>query len=221
MSEWWTYRPSDLLMFEARTYHRLFELYNQALWPAQVLVLLLGVALVLSAWRDGVSARATGAILAMAWLWVAWAFHWQRYATINLAARSFAAAFAVQALLIVVGAIRRRSWLDPSRPPDPIGLGVVFFAVVLQPLLGPLLGRSWAAAELFGLAPDPTALATLGILLIAGESWVLFLIPLLWCAVTAATLFAMNARDWWLAPVVAVAVIVETARTRRRSSAVR
>ena len=38
-TEWWTYRLSDLLMFSARSYHRLFELYNQDIWPAQVVAL--------------------------------------------------------------------------------------------------------------------------------------------------------------------------------------
>jgi hypothetical protein len=34
MSEWWTYRPGDFLMFAPRTYWRLFELHNQAAGPA-------------------------------------------------------------------------------------------------------------------------------------------------------------------------------------------
>ena len=38
MSEWWTYRPSDFLMFAPRTYWRLFELHNEAWWPAQAIV---------------------------------------------------------------------------------------------------------------------------------------------------------------------------------------
>ena len=33
MSEWWTYRPSDFLLFAPRTYYRLFELYNAEIWP--------------------------------------------------------------------------------------------------------------------------------------------------------------------------------------------
>ena len=40
MSEWWTYRPSDFLMFAPRTYWRLFELHNEAWWPAQPLLVL-------------------------------------------------------------------------------------------------------------------------------------------------------------------------------------
>ena len=46
MSEWWTYRLSDLLLFSPQTYYRLFELYNAAIWPAQVLAIALGLAVV-------------------------------------------------------------------------------------------------------------------------------------------------------------------------------
>ena len=45
MSEWWTYRPSDFLLFSPRTYYRLFELYNAEVWPGHVLALALGLAL--------------------------------------------------------------------------------------------------------------------------------------------------------------------------------
>ena len=39
MSEWWTYHLSDFLLFSPRTYYRLFELYNAAIWPAQIVAL--------------------------------------------------------------------------------------------------------------------------------------------------------------------------------------
>ena len=45
MSEWWTYSLSDFLMFSPRTYYRLFELYNAAIWPAQLVAIALGVAI--------------------------------------------------------------------------------------------------------------------------------------------------------------------------------
>ena len=104
MSEWWSYRPSDFLMFSPRIYWRLFESLNAAVWPAQVV--LVGVAL---AWVGGFVRGARGrgeaalrmrraAALALCWLFVAWAFLWQRYAPINWAASGFAAAFVLQAL---------------------------------------------------------------------------------------------------------------------------
>ena len=43
MSEWWTYRLSNFLLFSPRTYDRLFELYNAAIWPAQAAAFLVGL----------------------------------------------------------------------------------------------------------------------------------------------------------------------------------
>ena len=90
MSEWWTYAPSDFLLFAPRTYYRLIELHNLDVWPMQFVALLLGVAILVlargeRAWRR----RAVAAILAGCWLWVGWAFHIQRYATINWVAPWF------------------------------------------------------------------------------------------------------------------------------------
>jgi len=98
VSEWWTYTLHDFLLFSPRTYYRLFELYNREIWPAQVLTSGAGVAILLALRRDGARAgRVIAAVLAGCWLWVAWAFHFQRYATINWAATYFAAAFAITA----------------------------------------------------------------------------------------------------------------------------
>jgi hypothetical protein len=102
MSEWWTYGLRDLLLFSPDTYYRLFELYNLEWWPLQAVALALGATLWLLCRRGGERAgRAIAAILALCWLWVAWAFHDQRYASINPAADYFAWGFAVQALLLL------------------------------------------------------------------------------------------------------------------------
>ena len=110
MAEWWLYGPRDLLLFAPRTYYRLFELYNLELWPLQLLALALGLAILVLARRGSERAgRAIATILALCWLWVAWGFHWQRYASINLAAGYFAWAFVIQALLLLwAGAVRGR-----------------------------------------------------------------------------------------------------------------
>jgi hypothetical protein len=43
MSEWWTYALSDFLLFSPRTYYRLIERHNAAVWPGQILSLGLGL----------------------------------------------------------------------------------------------------------------------------------------------------------------------------------
>ena len=59
MSEWSTYTFRDLLLFSARTYDRLFEIYNAAIWPVQIAALLMGAAILwLLLRRDGREASA-------------------------------------------------------------------------------------------------------------------------------------------------------------------
>ena len=162
MSEWWTYSLSDFLLFSPRTYYRLFELYNVALWPAQLLVPVLGAAILLLLRAGGRRrSRIVATILAGCWLWVGWGFLYSRYATINWAAAYFAALFALQAALLLAGAAGGKlDFGTPSRGARRTGLGLFLFALLALPWAGPLLGRGWRQMELFALAPDPTALAT-------------------------------------------------------------
>jgi hypothetical protein len=86
---------------------------------------------------------------------------------------------------------------------------VASFALLLHPLVAPSLGRSWQAAELFGVMPDPTAVATLGILLLASNRahWTLQAIPVAWCVISGATLLTIDAPDALTAPLLAVATV--------------
>jgi Family of unknown function (DUF6064) len=73
--------------------------------------------------------------------------------------------------------------------------------------------------ELFGVAPDPTAVATLGVVLLATDPirWELLAVPVLWCAVGGATLWAMEAPDAWIMPLAAALVLVmATHRIRQK-----
>ena len=211
MSEWWTYRPSDFLLFAPRTYYRLFELYNADIWPMHIVTLAAGVTiLVLMAGRAPWRGRLIAAMLAACWLWVAWAFHWQRYATINWAAGYFAAGFAIEALLLIWIGVRDRFTFDSIESTRArIGVAIFVFALIAQPLLGALLGREWLQLEVFGVAPDPTVVATLGILLAANRiPWIALPIPLLWCLLSGTTLWVMNAVDAFVLPFVATLVLI-------------
>ncbi|MBU1395976.1 MAG: hypothetical protein KKE84_07510 [Gammaproteobacteria bacterium] len=90
------------------------------------------------------------------------------------------------------------------------GLGLLLFALLMFPLIGPLLGRNWMQAEVFGMAPDPTALATLGVLLFASvrPAWGLFPIPVAWCLLSGTTLWAMKSPDFAVAPLAALLALV-------------
>ena len=199
MEDWLTYRLSDLLLFSPRTYYRLYELHNRAWWPAHLAFLGAGVS-ILVLLRRGTqwSATASIALLSACWVFVAWAFHLERYATINWAAQYFAAAFLIQALLMVgYGIGRRRPVLAWQSTNGRVALALTAFALVGQPLVGLLARRMWTQLEVFGLAPDPTVIATLGVLAMTTPRAprYLLVIPAAWCVISSATLSAMGQPD--------------------------
>lgn len=179
MSEWASYGLSDFLMFSPQTYWRLVARYNAAWWPGQLEVaagpamlwLLLRVP---RAWAT----RGALLLLALAWAWVGWAFHWQRYSEVFLAAPWLAAACAGQAALLVVAAALP---MQESARAAGAPAFLLLAAALLYPLLAPLTGHAWQEAEVFAFMPEPTTLATLGALLgLAGLPW--------WCRAGLAVL---------------------------------
>jgi hypothetical protein len=226
MSEWWTYTPSDFLLFSPATYYRLFELYNSEIWPGQILATLLGLAiLALLRVPTPSQSRIISAILAACWLWVGWAYLFTRYASINWAATYFAAAFAVEGILLTLfgaagGLLSLRS---DVRWASWAGSGLFFFALAIEPLVGLLAGRSWSQVEIFGISPNPTVVATLGFLILASDwsKWVVIAIPIMWCLVSGATAWVMKSADAPLMPSAAAFSIfvmgVTTFLGRRRS----
>jgi hypothetical protein len=212
MSEWWTYSLADFLMFSPHTYYRLFALYNIAIWPGQIVALTGGVAILVflrggSAWHG----RAIAAILAVGWAWTAWAYLLDRYDTINWAGRNFAAGFALEAVLLGgTGLVAARLRFRPATDiVGRCGLGLFLFALAGYPLLPRLTGRAWTEAEIFGLAPDPTAIGTLGLLatMVGRGHWPLSILPLLWCLISGTTLWSMGSPEAGVVTVAAVAAL--------------
>jgi hypothetical protein len=206
MSDWWTYRLSDFLMFSAETWHRLFVRLNHDIWPLPLIMLGIGLALVALVLRgDPRSLRIASAVLAGCWLLVAWLFHWERFREIHLAAGWYAGAFLVQSALLLTP-------FSLSRPPRPsrlrAGVGLVLFGVLLLPLTGPVQGRPLEAVQCFGLAPDPTVTATLGVLAVARARWFVWIIPVLYSVLSGATLLALEAPDAWVPPLAALLAVL-------------
>lgn len=197
MSEWWTYRLSDLLMFSAATYYRLFALVNEDVWPLQLVAAVIGLLLLAGVLCGKPGPRTAACLLGLCWAWVGWAYHARRYADIHLAGEYFATAFLFEALLLGIAGWRGR--FVPPAPEGGVRAGLVLLlgGLLVYPLLAPLAGRPWGQAELFGIAPDPTAVVTLGVLLAGRGRWWLWPIPLLWCVASSMTLVEMDAGQAW------------------------
>ncbi len=213
MTEWWTYNLEDLLLFSPQTYYRLFELYHYDIWPIQILAMILGVIILLLVLRNPPwQGRIISFILAACWLWVAWAYHRQHYASINWFADYFAIGFSLEAMLFIwIGIFRNRlKFRSETLFVKHAGLSIFIFAVFIQPFAGLLFGRIWIQSELFAITPDATVIATLGLLLLSVNKtfWLLYIIPLCWCLITGITLWIMNSPDALLSPLAAVVVLI-------------
>jgi hypothetical protein len=219
MPEWWSYSLADFLLFSPRTYYRLIERYNLAVWPGQVLTVGVGVALLaLLRLKQAWQGRAVSGILVILWAWVAWAFLWQRYSTINWAVTYLLPLFALEILLLLwIGVVRNGLTFQLNRRPTSVaGTTLLAFSVVAYPALAPLLGRSWRQTEIFGIAPDPTVIGTAGLLLLSDRArWKLLAVPLIWCVLSGLTLWAMGAPEALLVGVAAVTAIIGAGAQQR------
>lgn len=198
MSEWWTYRLSDFLLFSPETYFRLFELHNDALWPWRIAAVVAGLAMLAQTGKPLALLIAGAAWLAVAWVWL-----YERYLTINWAAEWLAYGFALQGLLLWIYAFDR-----DLKPADArsraAGFMLIVCALFLQPLLPWMLDRPWMQGEVFALMPGPTVVATLGLLLTLRAPWLLLVLPTAWCIIDGATLWTMKAPAFWLLPAAGV-----------------
>lgn len=175
------------LPFGQAEFFAVFAAYNSAVWPVQLLLVGLAVAIVGLALRPRTwSNRFTSWVLAFLWVWMGLVYHFGFFHRINPAAGLFAVFFVIQGLLFgLAGGVRGR--LDFHFQPTVRGFAgalLVGYALVGYPLLGSLLGREFPATPTFGL-PCPTTIFTLGVLfwLRRPASWFFLVIPLAWSLV--------------------------------------
>jgi hypothetical protein len=197
MSAWLSYSLEDFLLFSPRVYWRMFELHNRTVWPGQGVALLFGLAVLAlllrpRPWSDWLIAAGLG----LAWAWVAWSFLWLRYATINWAIANVAPLFVLEAVMLMLakGTADRPLFNIDRSVAAGIGLTFYLYALVLLPLVPLIEGRTLRSAEVFAIAPDPTAIATLGLLTLAPvrNALLLGIIPAAWCLASWATLHTMG-----------------------------
>ena len=174
--------------FTVEQFFDVFGSYNTAIWPAQVLAYLLGMAALALAFRESkLSTRIVTGILAFFWVWMGVFYHIVHFSMINPAAWIFGFFYILQGLLfLLIGTVfGRLAFRFIPKPLPVIGVCFILYAMVAYPLLGIRFGHSYPRAPMFGVAPCPTTIFTFGILLWATKPVPAYLlvIPLLWSIV--------------------------------------
>lgn len=211
------------LPFTAEQFFQVFARYNLAIWPAQWLLIGLALTAVgVAALRPPAAGRIVMSILAALWFWMGFVYHIGFFASINPAARWFGLTFVLQGMLLL--------WMGFRTPPSfrvtsdangLIGGALMFYALVVYPLLGYVAGHRFPATPTFG-APCPTTIFTLGLLLwIPGPlPWRVVVVPVAWAIIgTFAAIRLSVPQDYGLAAaaVVTLALLARRSASRRRA----
>lgn len=184
------------LPFSREQFFTAFAHYNVAVWPAQLVLALLALAMtVLVLHRPAQAGRLVSCGLALLWGWMALAYHLAFFWPINPAAPLFAALSLAAATAFlwrggVRGGLQFRRGLSAS---GWLGLAMIGFALVGYPALGAAIGHRYPAAPTFGL-PCPTTIFTVGLLLMAAPPLprMLVVAPLAWAVIGSSAAFALG-----------------------------
>jgi hypothetical protein len=182
------------LPFSEQQFFELFRRYNEGIFPAQIVAVLLCLWLVYLALR-GTSGKVVYAALALLWAWNGAMYHIGYFSVINPAARVFGTVFLMQAVVFLLAAVRvddRFKFMGGTWP--VVGASVVLYGVALYPLLGWVAGHAYPFSPVLGVAPCPTTVFTFGLLMLgeARPRWWVGVLPLLWAVVGTSAAFALG-----------------------------
>lgn len=210
--------------FTAPQFFDLFARYNLDLWPWHLLAIAAGLLVVALLYRETrLTTGITLAVLSVMWLANGIGYHWLYFATINPAARLFAAVFVLEAVLLAAAIVlspELRFRVDGSTA-SLFGSVLIVYALAIYPALGWWAGHRYPAVPMFGVAPCPTTLFTLGFLLLAPwrtARW-LVAIPTSWAAIGGTASFLLAVPQDYALFVALVGVVALALGPWRRAAA--
>jgi hypothetical protein len=191
------------LPFSRSEFLAVFAAYNEAVWPLQLLFFAAGlVAIGLLLFRPPWADRANSAILAAFWLTMAIGYHWTFFAPVNPAAYVFGGIFLLQAgLFVAEGLVRNRiHYGGASGISAWIAALLIAYGVAIYPLICLLVTHPYPTTPLFGIAPCPTTLYTIGFLILARypKPLLLAFIPLAWSVVGGSAAILLGVPEDWM-----------------------
>jgi hypothetical protein len=187
------------LPFTTEEFLDVFVRYNDAVWPAPLVLMVLAIGAVAYSVRDWPrDGRRVSAILAALWLWMAIVYHAAFFTSLTRAAVLFALAFVVQGGLFAWLAVRPRtlSYHPRGNAAGVIGAVLVAYALIGYPVVGYLVGHRYPAAPTFGV-PCPTTIFTFGLLFWSTGPFTrrLAVVPALWAIVATSAAVNLGMRE--------------------------
>ena len=190
----------SMVPYTAEAFFELLASYNSAIWPGHLTALFLSVLLLgLLLFPCPCGDQIITGFLAFGWAWTGFVFLMNHLVSLNWAGTYLGTVFVVQArLLLWSGTIQDRlNFRGDKSAASWLGLVLIVIALVIYPLIPIWVGANWTIVQIAGLAPTPTVILTIGILLSCTDQLPinLFGSPVVWSSVDGATAWTLGI--WW------------------------
>lgn len=173
--------------FTTEQFFNIFEKYNLALFPIQLIFILLGIiGLFLLHSRYRLKSKLTGGFLGLLWIWMGLVYHISFFSEINKAAFVFGGIFILQGLLILINTFIAEkltfNFIPQTR--DYFGYFFIVFGLLIYPVISYFAVGSAVRTIALGL-PCPSTILTLGFFMLTNNKFpkYLLIIPSLWAIV--------------------------------------
>lgn len=205
--------------FTTEQFFEIIEKYNLAVFPSQLIILLLGIFSVIILHSNIKSKnKLIGGFLGVLWIWIGIAYHFAFFTEINNAAYFFGGFFVLQGLIFLFETFTKKKleFEFNGKIMDYIAYFFLIFGIAIYPLLIYFLENSLERTITLGL-PCPSTILTFGFLMLTkpGLSKYIIVIPALWTIVGTSAAFNFGVYpDYFMAVSALIAIIYLIARKK-------
>lgn len=205
--------------FTPEQFFEIIEKYNLAIFPVQLIILVLGILSVIILHSKIKSKnKLIGGFLGVLWLWTGIAYHFAFFTEINKAAYLFGGLFVLQGLIFFIETFSRKKleFEFNGKIMDYIAHFFILFGIVIYPALIYFLESSLVRTITLGL-PCPSTILTFGFLILTNTKFskYIMIIPALWTIVgTSAALIFGVYPDYFMPVSALIAMIYLTVRKK-------
>lgn len=186
--------------FTLTEFFDVFEAYNLAIWPLQVISYILAVVALVSAFfKTRFTDIVVNTVLFLFWAWTGVVYHIIFFSSVNKAAFVFGLLFAIQSVMFLVSGVFTRKLAFRPRIDFYTSVGAIFivYAMVIYPVLGYISGHAYPRSPSFGVTPCPVTIFTFGMLLWTGKKMpkYVLVIPLVWSIIGSIAAVSLAVRE--------------------------
>ena len=173
--------------FTTEQFFSVFEKYNRAIFPVQIILFLLVVfALIAIGSKIKQKDKFVSGILGFLWLWIGIAYHISFFSGINKVAFGFGVLFILQGLFFLWEGVLlyNLKFVFKGSIQAYLGYFFILYGLIVYPIVGYLIEQNLSRTISIGL-PCPTIILTFGFLLLSDKKFskYLLIIPSLWAVI--------------------------------------